>query len=133
MNAAENTLLFRGLEVPFDPSRIRSPERIGGTDFTDCPFQAPQCANARRGVVLVLIAPAKASISEELWLGAKARRLMFCGDFAPYVIAAIPAKDLRAQVRRKGIASVSDQEKAWVLRDYIQSILPQIRVRARSQ
>jgi hypothetical protein len=66
-----------------------------------------------------------ARISEELWLGAKPRRLMFWGDFAPFVVAVIPAKDLRAQVRRKGIASASDQEKAWVLNRYIRSILPQ--------
>jgi hypothetical protein len=133
MNAAEGTLLFRGLKEPFDPSRIRSPDRIGGTDFTDCPFQALQYANARRGVVLVLNASAKASISEELWLGAKARRLMFWGDFAPYVVAAIPAKDLRAQVRRKGIASASDQEKAWVLKRYVESVLAQTRESARSR
>jgi len=59
---------------------------------------------------LVLDAPATARVSEELWLGAKARRLMFWGDFAPLVVAVIPAKDLRAQVRRKSIASASDQE-----------------------
>ncbi len=125
MNAAKNTLLFRGLKEPFDPSRIRSQDRLGGTDFTDCPFEALRYANARRGVLLVLDAPATARISEELWLGAKARRLMFWGEFAPFVVAVIPAKDLLAQVRRKGIASASDQEKAWVLNRYIRSILPQ--------
>ena len=131
MNAAENTLLFRGLKEPFDPSRIRSPDRLGGADFTDCPFEALRYANARRGVLLVLDAPATAHISEELWFGAT-RRLMFWGDFAPYVVAVIPAKDLRAQVRRKGTAAASDQEKAWVLNCYIQSILPQAREPAQS-
>jgi len=40
---------------------------------------------------------------------------MVWGKFDDFVVAAIPAKDLRAHVRRKGVISSSDSHKAFVV------------------
>jgi hypothetical protein len=98
---------------------------MSGVDFTDCPYTALTFAAARRGVVLVVEMPADSpKVTEELWHpGTAARRLMLWGRFDAHLVAAIPAKELRAQVRRKGIISSSPTHKAEVLRAYIQDRL----------
>jgi hypothetical protein len=112
--------LYRGLKEPYDPTR---PAAVGasGVDFTDCPLTALMYAHGRRGVVLVVdVEPDAARVSEELWLNQEAKRFMFWGSsFKDLVVAQIPAKELRAQVRRRGIVTASPPEKAMVLRRYI--------------
>jgi len=112
--------LYRGLKGPYDPAR---PTTVGasGVDFTDCPLTALRYADGRRGVVLVVeVEPGAARVSEELWLNQQAKRFMFWGrSFQDLVVAQIPAKELRAQIRRRGIVTASPPEKAMVLRRYI--------------
>jgi hypothetical protein len=72
-------------------------------------------------MVLVLEVPEGARhISEELWLDSRAKRLMVWGRFDKFIVCKLAAKELRAQVRRKGISGASDQDKAHVLRSYIE-------------
>lgn len=58
-------------------------------------------------------------ISDELWLDSSAKRFMVWGRFDDLIVLKLAAKDLRAQVRRKGTGGASDQDKAYVLRSYI--------------
>lgn len=44
---------------------------------------------------------------------------MFWGSFEALVTAHIPAKELRAQIRKRGIVTASPPDKAMVLRRYI--------------
>lgn len=119
--------LYRGLKEPYHPDRVgNDEERARGacptTNFTDCPFTALEYARARRGTVLVVDIPDGATrprVSEELWLGMRARRLMVWGRFDDFILAEIPAKELRAEVRRKGIAAQSPEYKSAILRDRI--------------
>ena len=46
-------------------------------------------------------------VSEDLWPNDSARRLMVWGRFDRQLVAVLPAKELRAQVRRKGMAAHS--------------------------
>jgi hypothetical protein len=115
--------LYRGLTRPYDRARVQS-ARSGGTDFTDCPFTALRYATGPRGVVLVLDVPAgHPRVSEELWMVTGAKRLMFWGAFDAFVVAELPAKELRAHVRQKGVAAASDEYKAAVLRRAIRERL----------
>ena len=114
--------LYRGLKGPYDPART-TVVGASGVDFTDCPLTALIYAVGRRGTVLVVdvdVDDGAASVTEELWLNQGAKRFMFWGSsFKDLVIAQIPAKELRAQVRRRGIVTASPPEKAMVLRRYI--------------
>lgn len=108
--------LYRGLTRPYDPARV-PPARVGGTDFTDCPFTALRYAASPRGVVLVLDVPAgHRRVREELWMVSSAKRFMVWGAFDEFLVAELPAKELRAHVRRKGVVAASDEYKAAVLR-----------------
>jgi hypothetical protein len=108
--------LYRGLTRPYDPRRVVR-ARTSGTDFTDCPFTALQYAASPRGVVLVLdVAPGQPRVSEELWLVSGPKRFMIWGAFDDFILAELPAKELRAHVRRKGVVGESDGYKAAVLR-----------------
>jgi hypothetical protein len=111
--------LYRGLKEPYRPEKVVPPpgHRFGGTDFTDCPLAALRYANARRGVLLVLDAPPDTlRVTEELWFpGAAARRFMAWGKFDKFLTAVLPAKNLRAFIRAKGVAGQSDEYKAMVL------------------
>lgn len=70
-------------------------------------------------MVLVLDVPdGAAGVSEELWIGPTAKRLVFWGRFDGFIIAELPAKELRARVRRKGIVTLPDEGKAFVLGKY---------------
>lgn len=115
--------LYRGLKEPFDSTR--SPRDLrSGTDFTNCPLAALSYAVGARGVLLVLdVSTTDIRIHEELWPDSKARRLMVWGPYEKYIVAQIPAKDLRAQLRRKGVAATSDEYKADLLRRYIEEYL----------
>jgi len=62
-------------------------------------------------------------VSEELWLEPKAKRLMAWGVFDKYIRAIFPAKELRKEVRRKGIGSLSDQDKGTSLKYVIEQRL----------
>jgi hypothetical protein len=111
--------MYRGLKEPYDPTR-GTEDRFFSTDFTDCVYTALRYAAGRRGVVLVLDVPdGAARVSEELWIGPKAKRLMFWGQFDAFITAELPAKELRAQVRRKGTVNLSDEDKSFVLGNYI--------------
>jgi len=111
--------LYRGLTRPYDPARVQL-ARLGGTDFMDCPFTALGYAASPRGVVLVLEVPAEhRRVSEELWMVSNAKRFMFWGAFNDFLVAEVPAKELRAHVRRKGVVAASDEYKAAVLRRVI--------------
>jgi hypothetical protein len=115
--------MYRGLKEPYDPTRTTE-DRFFSTDFTDCVYTALRYAVGRRGVILVLDVPdGAARVSEELWIGPKAKRLMFWGRFDDFITAELPAKELRAQVRRKGIVNLSDEDKSFVLGKYIRERL----------
>ena len=106
--------LYRGLTRPYAPARV---QRASGTDFTDCPFTALRYAASPKGMVLVLDAPAGSPrVREELWLVTSAKRFMIWGPFDDFIVAELPAKELRAHVRRKGVVAASDEYKAAVLR-----------------
>jgi hypothetical protein len=106
--------LYRGLTRPYAPVRV---QRASGTDFTDCPFTALRYAASPKGMVLVLDAPAGSPrVREELWLVTSAKRFMIWGPFDDFIVAELPAKELRAHVRRKGVVAASDEYKAAVLR-----------------
>ena len=114
--AAEPVRLYRGLTRPYDRARVKC-ARIGGTDFTDCPFTALRYAASPKGVVLVLDVPVgHRRLTEELWMVTSAKRFMFWGAFDDFLVAELPAKELRVHVRRKGVVAASDEYKAAVLR-----------------
>jgi hypothetical protein len=121
--------LYRGLKQPYKPekcaARMSSPAQLQRTDFTDCPYRALVYAHSPRGVVLVPeVGPDDpVRVSEELWLGPKAKRLMVWGVFYKYIRAVVPAKELRKEVRRKGIGSLSDQDKGTILKYVIEQRL----------
>ena len=78
-------------------------------------------ATGRRGVVLVVdVNHGTTRVSEELWLNRAARRFMLWTAFADLVIAQIPAKELRAQIRRRGIVTAPDEDKAMILSAYVE-------------
>jgi hypothetical protein len=111
--------LYRGLKEPYRPDwTVPTREgRLGGTDFTDCPATALRYAQGRRGVVLVLeIPPDAPRFTEELWLAGRAKRFIAWGNFDEFLVATLPAKELRALVRVKGVAGESDEYKSLVLR-----------------
>jgi hypothetical protein len=116
--------LYRGLKELYDPDRP-SRDPISGTDFTDCPLAALSYAAGAKGVVLAIdIDTTGKHVFEGLWVGPKIKRYLV-RKYQDCVVAAIPAKELRAQVRRKGVASTTDDYKAEVLRAYIEQRIDQ--------
>jgi hypothetical protein len=109
--------LYRGLKEPYRPEKVGLNQgTLATTDFTDCPYTALRYAQGRRAVVLVLdVTSETRRVTEELWPGAPARRFMVWGRFDEFLVAALPAKELRAHVRVKGVVAASDQFKARVL------------------
>ena len=93
---------------------------MSGTDFTDCPVTALRYAEGSWGCLLVLEVAkqerAVLRVTEELWLNGQAKRYMVWGKFNGFIVAAIPAKDLRARLRREGKWNAPDASKARVLR-----------------
>jgi len=115
--------LYRGLKGPYRPDEVRwrADETVNGTDFTDCPFTALSYAAGRKGVVLVLDVPdaVGSSVTEESWFVDGAKRLMVWGTFDRWLTATIPAKELRSEVRKRGIAGLSPTGKGEVLKSAI--------------
>ncbi|HJS58229.1 MAG TPA: hypothetical protein VKA01_09025 [Vicinamibacteria bacterium] len=112
--------LYRGLKGPYRAKDVPA-GRLHWTDFTDCPYTALAYAASRRGVVLVLDVPADAGlrVTEETWPGQETRRLLVWGGFDRWVAAVIAAKDLRAEVRRKGVSRLRPGDKGVVLEQAI--------------
>ncbi len=116
--------LYRGLSKPYKPEDVakRFEEMPQGTNFTDCPYTALRYATGRRGVLLVVDVPRdqQRRVFEALWLGNHAKRLEIWGRFDELLVANIPAKELRAEVRQKGMSKLSDQDKGvhleWVIK-----------------
>ena len=82
-------------------------------------------ARGRNGVLLVVDVPGEAEIrmSEALWFsdGPGPKRIMLWGaPFDPYIVAEIPAKELRAEVRKKGVRALPDSEKSRILVSYLE-------------
>ena len=78
-------------------------------NFTDCPCTAALYTVGRRGQVpgqvLVLEIPdevVEVRVRKQFWLNDKAENLMVWGRFDDYIMAILPAKELRARVRTKG-------------------------------
>lgn len=125
--------LYRGLSKPYRPEEVlqRQKERRSGTDFTDRPDLALTFARGARGTVLVLDVPAELlpdaeplsrRITEE-WYSFEAKgpkRFMVWGAFDDLLAAVIPAKELRPQLRGKGMRTISDLDRAMLLKDYIE-------------
>ncbi|MBE7480610.1 MAG: hypothetical protein HS104_11595 [Polyangiaceae bacterium] len=55
-------------------------------------------------------------MSEEYWRGVGAKRLMVWGKFERFIVAMIPAKELRAHVRKKGVVTTSESFKSELLK-----------------
>jgi len=120
--------LYRGLKNPYRPERVDPTRRTGGTDFTDCPAIALRYAQGSRGVLLVVdIDPnehiASAKVTQEYWLVREAKRFMLWGRFDQFITGVFPAKDLRTQLRRRGLRDARDDAKAPHLRALIASEL----------
>lgn len=111
--------IYRGLKEPYDATQVGT-DRLSCSNFTDSAFLALQYASGRRGVVLVVDVPVDSvRVSEELWLERSAKRYGVWGRFDEYIVAQIPAKELRAEVRRKGIVTLGAVDKAQVLAQYV--------------
>ena len=114
---------YRGLKNPYRPERV-APARHSGTDFTDCPAVALRYAQGSRGVVLVVdIVPdehiASSKVTQDHWLVRDAKRFMLSGSFDHLITAIVPAKDLRTQIRLRGLRNAWDDAKAHLLRAFI--------------
>lgn len=117
--------LYRGLKTAYRPSKVGGTAPYFGTDFTDCPYTALRYAAGRNGVVLVVDAGGANGlrISEQQWLGQRAKRLIVWGRFDDHLVGAFPATLLRARVRCRGIRGASDEYKAEVLERFISESL----------
>jgi hypothetical protein len=58
-------------------------------------------------------------VTEELWLHRTAKRFMMWTSFTDRIVTQGPTKELRAQLRRRGIVNAPDEDKAMILREYI--------------
>ena len=123
--------LYRGITKKYRPEEVGENQRglLHGTDFTDCPYRALQFARGTTGSVLVVDVPtdvavtdpSRLRVTEEYWSPDTSgpKRYMVWGKFDEKLIAEIPAKELRAQVRRKGIVAQGDEYKADILETYL--------------
>jgi hypothetical protein len=68
---------------------------------------------------------AEVRVRKQFWLDDKAERLMVWGRFDDYIAAILPAKELRARVRAKGMAAMPDSYKSDVLKGAIDEALRQ--------
>ena len=46
--------------------------------------------------------------------------MLWGGPFDPYIVAEIPAKELRAEVRKKGVRALPDGDKSRILVRYLE-------------
>lgn len=126
--------LYRGLSEPYKPEKVteRSGAALGnGANFTDCPYAALAYAKSGRGVLVVLDVPPEQEnrVSEQLWLRDDAKRLMIWGRFDAFLTAALPAKELRAELKKLGMSkfSVKDSQRSWVLGQIVERRLDEAR------
>jgi hypothetical protein len=71
-------------------------------------------------VVLVVDIPVDSvRVTEELWLEPNGKRYAVWGRFDECIIAQIPAKELRTEMRRKGIVTLGVADKAQALGRYM--------------
>jgi hypothetical protein len=116
--------LYRGLRTPYRPELVSSSGPLSpGTNFIDCPYMALGYASTPRGVMLVLEVPPEARVDEVTWLDNGSRRFMIRGRFDSCIVRIIPAKELRAELRKKGIARLDRRSKAQFLASYIDELL----------
>lgn len=118
--------LYRGLQKPYRADYDKP--IANGIDFTDCPYTALQYASTRRGVVIVLDTVEgmdQPHVTEEFWLGARSTRFMVWGAFDRLITDILPAKDLRARIRQKGMLNLPDSDKGKILNWYIRDRLAQ--------
>jgi hypothetical protein len=116
--------LYRGLKETYKPGY--RPDRPTGVDFTDNPYVATLYATGRIGQVLVLDVPddlATVRVTNAFWFDRRARRLIVWGEFDDFIVAMIPAKELRKVARTKGVAGASEDYKAIVLKNAIERAL----------
>ena len=126
--------LYRGLTRPYRPPRQAGGGPLPpGTSFTDCPYTALRYAQGGRGVLLVVDVPEGLSpgrLREELWLGVTAKRFMVWGSFDAFLVAELPAKQLRASIRGPGPAvgaRADDEYRAALLKREVQRRLEALR------
>lgn len=127
--------LYRGITKKYRPEEVGKNQQafLRGTDFTDCPYMALPFARGSSGTLLVLEVPTdlavtdpkRLRVTEEYWSfdGSGPKRYMVWGSFDEALIAEIPAKELRAQVRRKGVVSRGDEYKATILERYLKETI----------
>jgi hypothetical protein len=122
--------LYRGLAEPYRPEKIAVYRKKSGDlpNFTECPFAALGYAQGGRGVLLVLDVPgdvAERVVHEQLWLRSDTKRLQIWGNFDAFVVAVLSAKELRAELKRRGMSklAVTDFDRSWTLRRVIDSKL----------
>jgi len=46
--------------------------------------------------------------------------MLWGASFDPYIVAEIPAKELRAEVRKKGVRALPDSDKSRILASYLE-------------
>lgn len=114
--------LYRGLRANYRPVGASGPFPQG-TNFIDCPYMALGDASTPRGIVLVLEVPPEAKVSEQPWLDSESRRFVVWGRFDSFIIRIVPAKELRTQLRKKGVIGLDRQSKALLLEGYIERLL----------
>lgn len=112
--------LYRGMKKRYDPSKVPASPFENGTDFTDCSATALRYAQGSRGVLMVLDVPEEGvkpgeGVTEEYWVGMGPKRFMVWGKFDDWLVATFPAKDLRAQLRERGLRNATDEYKSVVL------------------
>ena len=116
--------LYRGMTRPYRVEWLDKEKLLMGTDFTDCPLSALQYARGRNGVLIVVDIPegSKIKISEALWSldGSGPKRYLLHGEFfEPYIVGQIPAKELRAEIRKKGMGALTEGDKSRILAWYL--------------
>lgn len=119
------TRLYRGLSRPYRPEQVDTKELLHGTNFTDCPMAALAYAPGRNGVLLIVDVPddAEVGMSDAIWSldGSGPSRVMLWGcPFDPYIVAEVPAKELRAEVRKRVVITLPDSEKGRILVRYLE-------------
>jgi hypothetical protein len=120
---------YRGLTRKYRAELVvpNGPQQIVATDFTDCPYAALSFARGPRGVMLVLDISEEESnsprVSREQWGIADSgpKRFMYWGKFGDHIVARIPAKELRAHVRQKGVRTLSHDVKSRMLQKFIET------------
>lgn len=103
--------LARGLTRQYKPLKLglRELKVDAASSFTDCPYIALELARGAKGVVLVIDGPPQSEelVHEAICLRTNAKRFIVDGSFDDFVVATLPAKDLRAEVKRMAMSKFS--------------------------